>query len=465
MKKNIKGKNYIKSFIVGACLLLTGCGTIGLAQEAAFESAYENTPEEEEKINIYTSEGCGIVEKVDTVGQKITVYMINRKEERTFSYDMATVIWDRHGSGLTMEQLLLGEVADLSYNDELEQLGSITISPEAWSYDAVEKYSLNESKGTVQIGDDTYSLGKNIKVFSGDQQLETSQILKQDVLSFRGIGHEVVSVIVEKGHGYLDLSGEEALIGGWIEVGQTVITQITADMLIAVPEGTYTVRITAGDIDESREVMIERNKETVLNLGDIEIAKPISGKIVFAIEPADAQVYIDDIKVDTSYTIKLPLGIHKVTASASGYDTMSEYFEVKEETTTVSMTLQEAEETDTVSGNQAEEEGNHTITIKTPENAEVYQDNLYMGIAPVTYTKTAGDHVITLRKTGYVTTSYNVYIDDDEKDVVYSFPNLELESDASKTSSQLTVSGNTVSGNSSSQTTVSGNQTTVSSNN
>ena len=108
MKKNIKGKNYIKSFIVGACLLLTGCGTIGLAQEAAFESAYENTPEEEEKINIYTSEGCGIVEKVDTVGQKITVYMINRKEERTFSYDMATVIWDRHGSGLTMEQLLPG---------------------------------------------------------------------------------------------------------------------------------------------------------------------------------------------------------------------------------------------------------------------------------------------------------------------------------------------------------------------
>ena len=46
MRKCRQMQNYIKPLIVSLCLLLTGCGTIGLAQEATFESAYENVPEE-----------------------------------------------------------------------------------------------------------------------------------------------------------------------------------------------------------------------------------------------------------------------------------------------------------------------------------------------------------------------------------------------------------------------------------
>ena len=91
-----------------------------------------------------------------------------------------------------------------------------------------------------------------------------------------------------------------------------------------------------------------------------------------------------------------------------------------------------------------------------------------MGIAPVTYKKTEGSHTITLRKTGYVTKSYQIEVTDDDRDLVYSFPELvsETESDGE------TVSGNTVSGNSSEKSgssssnadTVSGNQSDVSGN-
>ena len=70
-------------------------------------------------------------------------------------------------------------------------------------------------------------------------------------------------------------------------------------------------------------------------------------------------------------------------------------------------------DTDTVSGNAIEDEAYHTITIQAPVGVEVYQDNLYMGIAPVTYQKTAGSHTITLRKTGYVTKSYQIEVADE----------------------------------------------------
>ena len=63
-----------------------------------------------------------------------------------------------------------------------------------------------------------------------------------------------------------------------------------------------------------------------------------------------------------------------------------------------------------------------------------------MGLAPVTYTKTAGSHTITLRKEGYVTRSHDIEIADDNRDVTYSFPDLEPQNGSS-------VSGNSISGN------------------
>ena len=239
------------------------------------------------------------------------------------------------------------------------------------------------------------------------------------------MGHDIISIIVEAGHGYLDLNNEDALIGGWIEVGQSVIQEISPDMLLTVPEGSYAVRLTADGVEEMREVFIARNRETVLDLGNVELPASDSGKVSFVVRPESASVQVDGVDVNHLYTVILPLGIHQITAGASGYDTVSEYFEVKEgEASTVRITLNEASETSsaTVSGNSVEEKQDETekekndkptVTVTAPSGVEVYQDNRYMGVAPVTYSKTGGSHTITLRKTGYITRSYSVEIADD----------------------------------------------------
>ena len=54
--------NLISVLIVS--LLLTGCGSVGLAHDAAFESNYENSSEE--PMNIFVSSAQGIVRSVDT---------------------------------------------------------------------------------------------------------------------------------------------------------------------------------------------------------------------------------------------------------------------------------------------------------------------------------------------------------------------------------------------------------------
>lgn len=473
MKNNLKKDNILKVCVVLICLVLTGCGTIGLAQEAAFESAYDNLAEEEE-VDIYTSQAQGVLKDINQEDGTFTVYLTNGGEEKTLSYDGTTMVQDRFGSALTIAQLMPGEVISIAYNSNLEKAGSIEQTPGVWSYDGINKYYLDVGNSTLQIGNDVYGISRYAKAFSGEDEIILDEILSQDTLTVKGEGHDIVSIIVETGHGYLNLINDEALVGGWVEVGQSVIQQISEGMLLTVPEGSYVVRLTANGINETREVNIIRNQETILDLGDIEMPPVTNGKVVFSITPENANVQVDGVNVDISYGILLPLGLHQVTASLSGYDTVSEYFEVKEETTTVRLTLGEASEeasgNATVSGNEiseAETNTNCTITIKAPEDVEVYQDNRYMGISPVTYDKVSGEHTITLRRIGYVTKSYNIVVEDDGKDVTYSFPDLE-PADAEKAQ---TVSGNSVTNvkkettDSRNKTTVSGNKTTVSGNN
>ena len=72
----------------------------------------------------------------------------------------------------------------------------------------------------MTIGQETYKLTANTQYLSEGMKIELMDLNPADVLSFQGIGNQIVTVQVEKGHGYLRLEGDEKFTGGWIEVGQ-----------------------------------------------------------------------------------------------------------------------------------------------------------------------------------------------------------------------------------------------------
>lgn len=67
------------------------------------------------------------------------------------------------------------------------------------------------------------------------------------------------------------------------------------------------------------------------------------------------------------------------------------------------------------------------VYIDSPEGVEVYYDGSYKGIAPISFNKDAGTHVITLRKDGYVTKSYTLTLGTGDNDETYSFNMLSPE--------------------------------------
>lgn len=441
-------------------MLMTGCSSeassVGLAKDKendAIDTGFTVTT-----VGSYDSADTAVIMSIDPDNSCVSFMNMDTGKQYTLYYDGATYIKDKHDGPMTISQLRAGDVVDVNFLKGKRQIASIQLSPRAWVYDQVENYDLGGINRTASIGSATYSLPETAVVLSGGKRTEVMDVVSQDVITVSGIDHEIYSISVVKGHGYLRLKNDQALLGGWIEVGNSVIREITEDMLLVVPEGSYQVLLTNDGVSCKKEVVIERDKEVVLDVGDVEVARDKTGKILFSVTPENARVSVDGELIDTGRAVELPYGIHQVHLEAEGYDSLTKYIQVGSETASISFALEkhkEEDNTDSISQNSVDSNmntavddqpqsgisentisaaKNNKVYIDAPRDVEVYLDSTYMGISPVSFNKTVGSHTITLRKSGYKTKSYTIYLYNDGEDITYSFTELEKESS--------TVSGN-----------------------
>ena len=475
------------SVVMMLALLITGCtsqaSNIGLAKDKANNNVVD-TGFSVSTVGSYDSADTAVVVGVDPGNKAVTLMNMGADRQYTLYYDGTTYVEDKYGGPMTISQIQTGDVVDVYFLKGKRQLASIQMSPEAWIYDSVTNYDLGGLNKTASIGSTTFSLPDNVVIFSEGRRAEVMDIVKQDVISVHGVDHSIYSINVDRGHGYLRLKNDQALIGGWIEVGSAVIREITEDMLLVVPEGSYQVFLSNEGVSAMKDVVIERDKEVVLDVGDLEIARDKTGRILISVTPGDAEVKIDGKDVDISRAVDLPYGIHQVRLEADGYDSLTKYIQVGSEYAKISFTLEKkkepVEEDSTISRNDLESEkgsekelekpeeqeigldesflpkkpeetsvSENTLTpsstnkvyIDAPEGVEVYVDSNYIGISPISFKKYAGSHTVTLRKNGYLTKSYTIYLYNDDEDITYSFSDLEKNS---------TFSGNNNTGSSNS---------------
>lgn len=433
---------------LAAAGLLSASDSKGFAHESTYES-YDSGFVVAQPGS-YDSVDTAVVKEIDADRQRITFMNVETGRYYTLDYDGTTVIQDKYGGSMSMAQISDGDIVDVTFLRSKKKLSGMKLSESAWVLENVKKYSFDVLARNAEVGSGLYSIRNNLVVSSEGKEAQLEDVIRGDVLTVSGVGNSVYSVVVEEGHGYLRLSNDEYLKGGWIEVGQSVIQQITEDMLLVVPEGVYDVHLTAPGIDEIRQVTVYRNQEVTLDVSDVKVEEPKVGRILFAVSPSDTVVSIDGEEVDISAPVELEYGLHQMVAEAVGYDTITQYIKVSQELASISLTLEKSlEENDSydsaydipsgsVSANELS--SNYKVYIDSPSDVEVYLDGVYMGISPVNFKKEPGMHTITLRKPGYITKSYTVQIDDEERDVTYSFTDLVKEDSG-------TISGNTVSGN------------------
>lgn len=486
--KDVRMKNRMMYLAVAlfSCVCMTACSSevsnIGQAREKE-QTGEIGTELTGNRPGAYDSADTAVVSSVNESDETITLHNIKAGRNYTLGYDDTSKVINKHGGALVMEQIELGTIVDVKFKKDSKKLASLSVSKDAWQYSDVSQFDLGRGNSTASIGSAIYHLSPDTPVFSGGETGEFMDIVRGDVISVSGMGNDIYGINVEKGHGYLKLQNDEALIGGWIEVGNEVITTISDNMMLVVPEGTYKVRLYNGDAKADRDITITRNHETDIDCSGIVSPEPKTGYVEFDIDPEDAHLLIDGNDAEVSVPVELKYGIHQITASADGYETVSKYISVGTDMAKLSLKLdkedsestssdensQESEENaeissavaassaapdvvsnesaaiqnstsaTTVSGNSSTTTGASTTTsnsvyVDAPKNCSVYLDGTYIGTSPACFTKTTGSHTITFTKSGYVSRTYTVYLYNDGSDITYSFA--DLVSDG-------TVSGNT----------------------
>lgn len=419
--------------LMSMLLFLTGCYD---TKETV--SQIEDTKEAYE-LEKADSLDYAVILKIDEDSRKITFKNISSGRNYTLSYDGATSIQNRYQEEIVAGQLREGDLAEVTFLKYKKLARRILLDKECTVTDEVTDFTINKAASTMFYHGEQYELSDSLAVLSDSGEIQLMDVTSADTLRVHAVDHTVYSIAIDKGHGYIRLVNDEYFIGGFIEVGQNIIRPVTEDMLLAVPEGTYTILITNKGCGGEKQAEVKRNKETVIDVGDLKGDEIKTGKILFLVTPDGAILSIDGKETDYSQPVELEYGIHKITLKADGYATLTKYVKVGQESANLEIVMETGDNTeedtsgkdtasDSVSSNSTVSASlsKYRVYVDAPEGAELYLDGSYVGIVPLGFTKESGTHTITLRKSGYQTRSYSLQIDSEEKDVTYSFSELEL---------------------------------------
>lgn len=436
-KKNRWMRYICICLMLGMVMMGTACG-----KEIQIPT-YDEEPDPVKKMQVFA-----IVRQIDEVNGKISLRAVSYDTDYELSFSGGVDVKDQYGEILAISQVKLGSVVDAVYDSNRDKLLSLQISDneKVRILSNVSGVEIDSLEKEIKMNGSVYKMQSNTSAFSDNNEIGLNEICSEDELTVWLYNDVICSMYVELGHGYVRLADYAGYIGGTVEIGYDVIVPVTEDMLLTVREGEYTLRIRNGENAGEKTIQVVKNQEVEISLADLIIEPQKMGSILFRLTPSNATVYIDGKKVNTEGAVSIPYGKHKILITAQGYENYSASFNVnyayKEKEYVLNVanesteqdnkknssesTTQQTTKTEATTETQTTEKGStdQKVNVAAPIGASVYLDGKYIGVAPISFTKVIGSHIITLSMSGCLSKSYTEVFVDDSKDVELKYDNL-----------------------------------------
>ncbi|MGN0325149.1 MAG: PEGA domain-containing protein [Lachnospiraceae bacterium] len=368
-QKKKKRNKFLAGIVAGICfVLLSACQpAAGNAdQQVAADTGFIPA-----RSGNYDSRDTAIVISRDTEAMTITFKNMELGKYYTLNYDGATAYYDKYGQAMSLEQVRDGEIVSVDFLHRAKRLDSLHLSDGVFSFENVEQFVMQSGSRTIQLNNELYTIASDAVVLTKNGLGDRMDINAADVLRVTGFDHTIESIVIERGHGYLRLANDSYFIGGFLEVDHSRIYQISEEMLIPVPEGTYEVTVSNAGCSGTETITIAQDEEYEWDVSAWQ-GEAKFGTLVFTVEPSSARVYVDGRSVDTSEELQLSYGIHQMVVTANGYQTISKYIKVNEEFANMDITMEWA------SGDQETASGNNVSSNQTVSENQV-SDNTASG--------------------------------------------------------------------------------------
>ena len=307
-----------------------------------------------------------IVSDINSANETIRVYNYSTGVQYQYYYGLTTGFFDKYGNHMSVSDIHQGDVVDISGADSDGKAKRIQKSDKVWTNDAVTNFSVDKDKSMLEIGSSSYRLGERTMIFSGSDVIDTDSITAQDKLSVVGIDKDIVSISVTTGHGTLQLSNTSLFEGSFLQLGDRIFAEITKDMSLDVPEGSYTLAVANNGWGGSTDIEIKRGEITKVNLNDLKGEGPKKSSILFEVDVQGAKIYVDGSEIDYTSPVEITYGKHTLKVTADGYDTWTRTLYVNSKEATIQITINDNTDSGS-SGSDASGTGNNsTATAQTP---------------------------------------------------------------------------------------------------
>ena len=370
---------YILVISILSMIMMAGCGQ----QTRPVSTAQYYNPAKETVADTEEAEGAGAKTSIGTdlyliIGNDMTNEQLNLKQlasgkQYLYVYSLSTDFQDKYGNSATTVDFEPGRVIHIGKKDGEGRLMQARIADEVWEYPDITKYSVDTERGIFKIADSKYSYDADLFVESNGEKIRLSDLNEKDKIRVVGIGTKILSVSVTTGQGILELRNTSVFEGSFIQVGSKIFAQITHNMKLEIPEGTYTVTVANEGYGGSTEVEIARGEVCTLDLDELKGEGPKTGSITFYIDVEGATLSIDGDTVDYSAPVVLTYGVHELHAEADGYDDFDKKLFVNSAAANIDISLtgeSTASDNDVTEGTESVEETETAETETTGSKDE-----------------------------------------------------------------------------------------------
>ncbi len=363
----------------------------------------------------------GVIISIDYNERSMIIADVDDGNKYEVTYTGGTDIKDRYGTVIAASQLKFGTIYEITSSSE-GRASKVLEWTKQWQNSGITRFEIDMAANVLSIGGNEYKLAPNLVCTYNGEEIQLSEILLVDKISIYGKDKDIYSIMVEKSHGYVELTGIEAFLDGFVTVDKSAY-QIELNMILPVSVDCKELVLKKGSLVATYPVSLEPGQTIKADFSKYEPETQQMGSVRFNISPSNAVLMIDGVVKDHSKMIKLEYGTHAVKIIADGYEVYSGKLVIKSEFFSQDVILDESENETTTEASQTE---GYVVKINGPVGAAVYVDNVYVGIAPVSVAKKAGQSVVTLTKTGYTSKSYTIKIANVAGNVEYTFPELEV---------------------------------------
>ena len=141
-----------------------------------------------------------------------------------------------------------------------------------------------------------------------------------------------------------------------MQLGDRIFAEITKDMSLDVPEGSYTLAVANNGWGGSTDIEIKRGETTKVNLNDLKGEGPKKSSILFEVDVQGAKIYVDGKEIDYTSPVEITYGKHTLKVTADGYDTWTRTLYVNSKEATIQITIND----------NADSTGSSQVTAQTP---------------------------------------------------------------------------------------------------